>query len=239
MQVQIAGCTAHCHGVSQVQVASQTTTAVYAAGAAGQQASALAVNSAPQINTTTSQIQLGCVSACFGTTKSDPSTAAAAQLVLSELSSQMPPSDSASLPSWSAVEQSTVDQFSYQMQTGGPTTQTQSAVQTSASVQIAPAAAAVASGQEVVEDTEQQTWQLQIGCLFYCVDTQQVQAATQSTTTVVILAGASSSSDASTAVTVVVSQQTVWQVQIGCLAWCWDSTQSQTASIQTTIPVGT
>ena len=33
-----------------------------------------------------------------------------------------------------------------------------------------------------VTETEQQTWQLQIGCVFYCVDTQQVQQAQQSIT---------------------------------------------------------
>src|SRR5262249_53852540 len=30
-------------------------------------------------------------------------------------------------------------------------------------------------------------------------------------------------------------QQTIWQVQIGCLEWCWNSTQSQQASSQSTI----
>ena len=79
---------------------------------------------------------------------------------------------------------------------------------------------------ETVDQTQQHTWQLQIGCLFYCVDSQQVQQSQQSTTTIEIVAGPTSAT----------VQQTIWQVQVGCLAWCWNSTQSQQAS-QSTIVV--
>jgi hypothetical protein len=236
--------------VSQVQVATQTTTTVQSAGITGEQASDLETTSAPQVTSATTQIQLGCRSACFGTTKADPSPPAVTQLVLAELSSLVPPTDSTSRTPSSAVGQSTVEQYSYQVQQGGPAaaqTQTQIAVQTSAAVQIPPVAAdlpallqppAAVPGPQVESQARQQTWQLQIGCLFYCVNTQQVQEATQSTTTVVIVSGPPGSSDASGAAAVVVSQQTVWQLQIGCLAWCWDSTQSQTASSTqvTTLP---
>ena len=240
--------------MSQVQVASQTTATGQAVGIGGTQASApqtpASTEATPQATSSVTQMQLGCRSACFGTTKSDSSTAPVTQLVLSELSSLVPPSDSTSLPSWSAVEQSVVDQFSYQVQVGDPAAgpQTQIAMQTSVTVQVAPVATslrtppppapAAAPGPQAISQSQQQTWQLQIGCLFYCVDTRQVQTATQSTTTVVMLAGSSSSPGAPTAATVVVSQQTIWQLQIGCLAWCWDSTQSQEASTQTTIRVG-
>jgi hypothetical protein len=240
--------------VSQVQVASQTTSTVQAVGIASTPASApetpAPTEATPPATTSVTQIQLGCRSACFGATKPDPSTAPATQLVLSGLSLLTPPPDSTSLPSWSDVEQSIVDQFSYQVQEGDPPAgqQTQIAIQTSVTVQVAPVATtvpappqqapAVATGPEGASRARQQTWQLQIGCLFYCVGTQQVQTATQSTTTVVILAGSTSSSNPPTAGTVVVSQQTIWQLQIGCLAWCWDSTQSQQASTQATIPVG-
>jgi hypothetical protein len=161
----------------------------------------------------------------------------------------VPPSGATSPPSSAATEQSVVDQFSCQGQAGGGAAQTQTASQTSTTVQIAQAAASlpgvpqsltvVAPVPQVVDQTEQQIWQLQVGCLFYCVESQQLQEAQQSTTTIQIVAAASGSSAGSRAVAIAVVQQTIWQVQIGCLAWCWDSTQAQAASTQGTIPVAT
>jgi hypothetical protein len=181
------------------------------------------------------------MSACFGTTKPDPASVAQTQLVLSKLGSLVPPSSSTSIPSSPGIEQTSVNQFSCQVQEGGsPTAQTQSASQTSATVQILPAllqsAPADAGSSEAVSQTEQQIWQLQIGCLSYCVDTQQIQEAEQSTTVVVTVVDPAASSG--TAPTAIV-QQTIWQLQIGCLAWCWNATQAQSASTQEATPVAT
>ena len=68
------------------------------AGTAGTQAHVLetppAPDGAPQTTSTITQIQLGCLTHCFGTTTADPSTAALARLVLTHLGSLLPPSGS-------------------------------------------------------------------------------------------------------------------------------------------------
>jgi hypothetical protein len=242
VQIQISSCTSYCQGVTQVEQASQTNATIQSVGSAAQQPVALETqpspSSASQSSTTITQTQLGCLTACFGTTTPDPSSAAFTELVLSQLSSLLPPSDSSSVQPPLATEQNVVDQFSWQVQQGGSATgQTQIAVQTNATVQDAvanlPALLASVSAAQTVNQTQQESWQLQIGCLFYCVDSQQVQQAQQATTTIQIVADASGGS----AVTVV--QQTIWQLQIGCLAWCWDSTQSQASTQSTTLVAST
>jgi hypothetical protein len=154
--------------------------------------------------------------------------------VLSQLSSLVPPTGSASADPLPSPEQSVVDQTSCQQEEGGTTTtQTQTAVQTSATVQIVaslPELLQHAPAAGTLDQSQQDTWELQIGCLFYCVGSQQVQQAAQSTTIVIVGAPPGS--------TVTVVQQTVWQLQIGCVAWCWDSTQIQRAS-QSTISMVT
>ena len=124
-----------------------------------------------------------------------------------------------------------VTQVSCQTQVGGAeVTQVQIASQTNATVQIvlSSIASVASSDPAAVDQTQQQTWQLQVGCLFYCVDSQQVQQSQQSTTTIQIVAGGPGGATV---------RQTIWQVQIGCLAWCWNSTQVQQASSQSTITV--
>jgi hypothetical protein len=232
VQVQISGCTSYCQGVTQVQQAVQSNSTLQIAGDAVAQASRLipqpAPDGTPQATHTVTQIQLGCLSHCFGTTTTDPSTEGLTQLVLSQLGSLLPPSSSSPVQVVPGANQSVVNQTSCQTQLGGTDiTQVQSATQTNATVQIV-LNSAPSSVPAPADQTQQQTWQLQIGCLFYCVDSQQVQQAQQSTTTIQVVAGPPGSASV---------QQTVWQVQIGCLAWCWNSTQVQQASSQSTITV--
>ena len=64
-QVQVSGCLSHCQGASQTQVASQQNQTVQAVSGAPHG------SSAPQPTPSTSrikQVQVGCVSACFGST---------------------------------------------------------------------------------------------------------------------------------------------------------------------------
>ena len=240
MQIQISSCTSHCQGVTQVQQASQTSATIQAVGTAGAQPVTLeAPGARSRPAGTRTQIQIGCLSNCFGTTTANPSTAALTQLVLAQLSSLVPASDSSSVPpSSTGTDQGVTDQFSCQVQDGSaatgqagrPAAQAQTAVQTSTTVQVVPASLPSTPGSSpgpaAVDQTQQQTWQLQIGCLFYCVDSQQVQQAEQATTTLQLVGGP----PGGTAVAVV--QQTTWQVQVGCLAWCWNATQLQAASTQ-------
>ena len=139
--------------------------------------------------------------------------------------------------------QSVVDQVTCQLQTGGQTasgTDVETASQTSTTVQLIDPSASTGSqtpAPSAVDQTEQQTWQLQIGCLFYCTDTQQLQQAQQTITTVQVLVEPPGSPTSSTTGAATVTGQVIWQVQIGCLAWCYDATQVQDATSQTTVTV--
>ena len=250
MQLQVSSCASHCQGVTQVQQAFQSNSTIQQIGGAGHVAGELASQSGSgatsQLTSTIMQIQLGCLSECFGTATSDPSTAALTQVLLSLLSAFLPPPGSSGVQPTPGVQQNVVEQVGWQVQDGGADSQLQSASQTNTTVQITaiieswPAylGSAPAVPQpplpQAVDQTKQQTWQLQIGCLFYCVDPQQVQQAQQSTTTIQIVEGSPGSPSATT---VAVVRQTIWQVQVGCLAWCWNSTQVQEANTQSTIAV--
>src|SRR5262249_1987657 len=152
------------------------------------------------------------------------------------------------LPSLSptpGAEQNTVEQLAYQSQDGqGPAlTQRQSASQVNTTVQIVDASPTrtelqaelglprVATG-EAVNQTAQGIWQLQIGCLIYWIDTEQDTQPDQSNTTIKIRLPPAGSSLTTSAAAVNLATQLAWQVQIGCLFWCWDATQVQTVSIQ-------
>jgi hypothetical protein len=245
VQVQVSGCTSNCQGLSQVQAASQTTVDVEALGTSGQQASALEGQAAPPPPTSTiTQIQIGCLTQCFGTTSTGTTPEPLAEQILGELSSLVPPDGSTSVPPPAGTElQSVVDQVTCQLQTGGPTasgTDVQTASQTSTTVQLVDPSASTGSqtpAPSAVDQTEQQTWQLQIGCLFYCSGTQQLQQAQQTITTVQVLVEPPGSPTSSTAGAGTVTGQVIWQVQIGCLAWCYDATQVQDATSQTTVRV--
>ncbi len=247
IQIQVSGCTSNCQGLSEVQEASQTTADLQTLGTSGQQASGLEGQPAPsQPTSTITQIQIGCLTECFGTTSTGTTPESLAQQILGELSSLVPPDGSTSVPPPAGTElESVVDQVSCQLQTGGPTasgTDVQTASQTSTTVQLIDPSASTGSqapAPSAVDQTEQQTWQLQIGCLFYCTDTQQLQQAQQTITTVQVLVEPPGSPISSTAGAGTVTGQLIWQVQIGCLAWCYDATQVQDATSQTTVTVMT
>ena len=185
------------------------------------------------------QIQLGCISHCFGTTTSTSQLPPGAhrptmQELLDTIAQVMP-----SLYDVPAAEQNTVVQMSRQWQYGnglgrGQTQTTSQLSSTAQSDDVLPADAA-RSGlgdqvPELVNQTEQGIWQLQIGCVAFCSQTRQVQQAEQSNTTLRSAgAGADTSSYPLTS-SANVTTQTVWQVQVGCLMWCFDTEQQQTAS---------
>jgi hypothetical protein len=232
--------------VSQVQQATQTATNLETVGSSGQQATQLetpASATSSQPTGTITQIQIGCLAQCFGTTTTSTLPTPVAQQIIAELSSLVPPTGSTNTQPSPGLDQTVIDQVSCQVQTGGPApgTQAQAATQTSTTIQLID----LSSGAQPTpnNDTEQQTWQLQFGCLFYCTDTQQVQQAQQAITTIQVLVGrpgsstpSPSSTSAATGATGVASQA-IWQLQIGCIAWCYDATQVQDATSQTTVIV--
>jgi hypothetical protein len=136
-----------------------------------------------------------------------------------------------------SIDQNSVDQTAYQVQTGAPGAvgQAQSAVQVNSTVQSVPvmdggqSAASDGRAGGVVNQAVQSISQLQIGCIFYCVGTQQTQQASQSDT---LLAAIGSDSGSSAAVTDIAATR-VWQLQVGCLFWCQDTVELQLATVHT------
>jgi hypothetical protein len=207
-------------------VSVQESVTVQVTGTAAQSATGLETSSASpssQGTSTVTQFQIGCISECFGTTTTSASTATLAQQILSDFNSlQAACGSSATQPAPASFE-SVVDQVACQVQAAETAaTQTQTASQSAAAVQVTDAAPPVAQ-------TQQGTWQLQIGCIFYCVDTQQLQQAQQSITIINVQTGPSSSPGA-----VDVTDQVIWQLQVGCIAWCYDATQVQVVLGQST-----
>jgi mucin-6/19 len=253
-QVQISECTAHCRGLSQTQTAEQqnkTLQTLEGAPPAATEHSEQATGERSQTATSITQIQLGCLSHCFGTTTTTGTTILAAyRKVLEELLGEIVAGLSSLSPT-SAAEQNTVEQNSYQSQTGQglALTQTQSASQASTTVQvddrssslIAELETALGSSEtasdEAVNQTEQGIWQLQVGCLISCEETQQYQQAEQSNTTVQTVTPASQSASTTTASVANTAAQLIWQAQVGCLFWCFDTTQQQTAVSHNTLLV--
>jgi hypothetical protein len=170
------------------------------------------------------QVQLGCVEHCYGTTTRDGSgrTLAQVEQLLGELQAPSPPGATVAPGS----EQNVTQQAAAQSQNGDGQ-QSQVASQHNGTVQVVatPAGTAVdgATGPAAVNQTAQGIGQLQVGCLFYCSGTRQTQQAQQSDTTVqsVNSSGAAAVNTVSTG---------VWQVQVGCLAWCYDTVETQTAT---------
>jgi hypothetical protein len=171
------------------------------------------------------QIQIGCITECFGTTTTSASTAALAQQLLSDFNSLDSACGSSTTQPTPAGIESLVNQVACQAQAAQTAaSQTEVASQSAATVQVS-------DGAPTVAQTQQGTWQLQIGCVFYCTDTQQVQQAQQSITIINVQSGASGSGPGAVDVT----DQIIWQLQIGCVAWCYDATQVQVVSGQSTV----
>jgi hypothetical protein len=257
-QIQISSCTSHCRGVSQVQTAKQRNRTVQTLGRSRHLTGTERklrkddrgkTNTGPAATTKTrltesgkpdlTQIQLGCISHCFGTTTSTRQLPPGAhpptmQELFDTIARAMP-----SLQDVPAAEQNTVVQTSHQWQYGNALGrgQTQTASQLSSTAQshdvLLTGAARAGLGDhvpELVNQTEQGIWQLQIGCLAFCSETRQVQHSEQSNTTLRSTGTERDSSSYPPTSSVNVTTQTVWQVQVGCMMWCFETEQQQTAS---------
>jgi hypothetical protein len=248
-QVQISGCTDHCQAQSQTQSATQQNTTVQAEQGAPTVLSATAQTGTNGASTSSSrivQVQIGCMVFCFGTTVTTTAKSKRALRALKRLMKLL----EALLPqrqipdSVQASEQNIVDQTAHQWQKGDglAVVQSQSATQDNATIQTidlssaltAELQAAFGSGSSpaaaIINQSMQTIWQLQIGCLFSCVDTTQQQQAAQSNTTVQVLLPAVNSETSSPTTATNQASQLIWQLQIGCLFWCYDATQQQTAT---------
>ncbi len=277
LQIQLAGCTIHCNGTSQTQVASQLNTTVQAIGdltpisanstpQTGADDGEAAISSgtlassggipqitsaglgiAPPITSSISQTQLGCLQFCFGSTTVstlDPQLSEDdVDQLLAELEALNPPV----LDPIPALDENVVDQTSGQYQDGqsgddglDPTgLQTQNATQINSTIQIVAssllsdlgaAAGAGSSAAEVLNQTLQGIWQLQIGCVFDCFLTQQTQQAEQSNVTIYV----QPDPPATTTSTANTTMSLIWQLQVGCLFWCYDAVEVQTATSSST-----
>ncbi len=170
-------------------------------------------------------------------------TEAALDELLAELEALVPPTTNpAPTP---ATDVNVVDQTTTQFQDGsggdGQSAvggQAQTATQTAGTVQILPSSPtaqleAIGMGDPSVatmlNQTHQGIWQLQIGCVFDCSQTQQDQQAEQSSSSVQVIlplpGGATTTASAANSATAL-----IWQFQVGCLLWCYDAVEVQTAS---------
>jgi hypothetical protein len=246
-QVEISGCTAYCRGITQVEVAEEANTTVQLLEGALQAASAAqmtAAAGAPAAQTTTTlvQLQIGCLSECFGATTTGSAPLASYQQGLQELLAEITAAV-LSLEVTPASDQNATEQTISQRQygEGSPLEQTEVALEVNTTLQIdelssalvgdlqAALSSAEATADEAVNQTEQEIWQLQIGCLMFCVETQQDQLAAQSNTTSQTVVQTHGSLPEAAAVEANDTAELVWQVQIGCIYWCVDTTEQQTA----------
>ena len=227
VQVQVSGCLTHCQGTSQTQSAQQQNVTVQGGPPATSPDTPTGQpTTSPQLqgSANATQIQVGCVHDCSGTsvgTTVPPISPGTVSQLLAALGSQGVPDQSAVAPG----ANSSVQQTSQQMQQGGDD-QSQAASQWSGVVQ-GLVSQAVDQTVQAISQTTQTIVQVQIGCLFYCTDTHQTQQASQSNTAVQVVAQGVADATAPVATAV---NQFVWQLQIGCLAWCSDTTQEQSAS---------
>jgi hypothetical protein len=89
----------------------------------------------------------------------------------------------------------------------------------------APAATTSAGNAAI---TVQAVWQVQQGCTRYCYGTSQIQAAFQTAATVQVAVAVAPPGGAASATNQAKVVQVVVQVQLGCLAYCFGSSQVQT-----------
>jgi hypothetical protein len=277
LQIQLAGCTIHCSGTSQTQVANQLNTTVQAigdltpisanstlqtgaddglaaidsgtvAGSGGTpQITSAGLGGAPPTTSSVSQTQLGCLRFCFGTTTVSTLDPQLSQEDVDQLLGELEAFNPPALDPAQALDENAVDQTAGQYQDGqngddgleptGP--QTQSAIQINTTIQIfassllsdvGAAGGAGSSAAEALNQTLQEIWQLQIGCVFDCFLTQQTQQAEQSNTTIYVVPDA----PATTTSTANTTMGLIWQLQVGCLFWCYDAVEVQTATSSNT-----
>jgi hypothetical protein len=264
-QVQTLGCTAHCQGTSQTQSAQQVNLTVEPAGPGDSTSTPSDTSSQHQTNVT--QIQLGCLADCFGsTTVTDGASGGPDALNL--LLNSPPPPDLPTQDPVAAPEQSVVQQSSYQSQVG-QSSQLESATQVNVlaqdpiasltslfsgdsqissvlaslgswvaslgtgddSPQSTPTSSPATTG-PVINQVEQAIWQIQVGCLVFCFQTDQTQQAEQSDTTIGVIPATDPADSSPTTVSPIAeSYQLVWQLQIGCLFFCYGTIETQIATI--------
>ncbi len=239
-QVQSLGCTAHCQGTTQSQSAQQASTTVEFSAAAPHTTSSpgtsTGAGTSEQSTTNVTQIQVGCSAYCFGTTTVATGGGQSEQTVEQLLNAAAAPPPSGQDPaSW--ANENLVYQNSIQVQDGQGVAdmQTQMALQSNITLQETESASSQSPTGQVVNQVEQTIWQLQVGCLFYCSQTNQSQQAEQSDTTLWVSPDSTGSTPGSSAT--VQTHQIVWQLQIGCLFWCWNAVQTQT--VTTSSQIGT
>ena len=232
VQVQVSGCVSYCQGTSQTQAADQQNVTVQSVPPAGPtdppSGQATAVPQ-PQGSAHVTQIQVGCAQDCSdtgvdpGALPIDPGTLSQ---LLALLGSQGPADQPPVTPGGSSIGQTSLQT---QSGAGSDGDQSQTASQWSGTVQEL-VSQAVNQTVQIVNQTAQTIVQVQIGCLFHCTDTHQTQQASQTSTAVQVVAQGVSAvtAPAATVVSTVVNQL-VWQLQIGCLAWCSNTTQAQSA----------
>ena len=276
-QIQISGCRFQCVGTSQIQTAVQQNTTVQVVPAplpvsaisitpAGAGGGATPISAGPsassggpsQITSNITQVQLGCLQYCFGSTTlstpNQPRSQTAVDLLLGELGELFPPTPTPT----SAIDANVIDQTTTQFEDGrgleggqgivvgqagpggqtAPVLQSQSATQTAATVQILPPSLSSEldatglsdfSPGETLNQTDQGIWQLQIGCVFDCFQTQQDQQAEQANNSIQVVLPVPGSA-APTASAANNATAIIWQFQIGCLFWCYDAAELQTAA---------
>jgi hypothetical protein len=154
-QVQVSECSAHCFGTRQSQRAEQQNTTLQVLTGAQPTATDPATGGRARETTRVTQVQLGCISHCFGssTTSSSPDSSTYQRVLeetLREIAAGLP-----SLGPTPALAQNTVEQASYQSQSGqsqsgaGQTlTQTQGASQANTTIQLYEAPASLIAGLE-------------------------------------------------------------------------------------------
>jgi hypothetical protein len=234
-QVQISPCTSRCIGTHQWQVAEQQNTTLQVGGHEGAGRNGTLGGAGASVGSSeVRQIQIGCLAHCFGTTTTttDPSIAGyrdALERILRELATGL-----AGLGSRPAIATNTVQQSSYQSQSGAAeaSAQSQGVSQVGDSAQLLDAGAEAVRGQsrEVFNQTTQGIWQLQIGCLIFCHQTTQYQQAEQDNRTTQTASASAPVAGGSVAAAANVTAQLIWQAQVGCMFWCYDASEQQIAS---------
>ncbi len=245
-QVQISGCTNSCQGTTQTQSAEQQNTTVQVLDgtaavpttAGTQTGSGASSQSTPNVT----QVQLGCMADCFGSTSTMSAAISTAALqALQQVLSVLGTIGSQSQTLGQETKQNTVGQSISQWQDGAPV-QSQIASQSNVTAEVtgftrsvanelqaelAPSMPAVAG---VSNATEQGIWQVQVGCIIFCSGTVQSQRADQSNTTVQMVGAGAASAVQAGAEAVNIATQLIWQLQVGCLFWCYDTIQIQSAA---------
>jgi hypothetical protein len=234
-----------CVGASQVQSAEQdnTTVQVTAGG--------------PHVSTpgsgtlqTTQQIiqrQLGCLLLCVDQATATAPTSPELKQLLAQLMAYLNPSIKLRLPApepASSGAASVVYQTAQQWQRGDAVAlvQTQTATQANTTVQViglpprltgrlenALVAAVAAAAGSVTNAAYQSIFQVQLGCLWFCMNTVQLQVAAQTTSSIQVLLPPTAGPAGSLVSTVAVARQVIWQLQVGCLFACYRTAQVQQA----------